>query len=462
MNHSKNTAAGVAQTQDELDLLKKTAHLANQRSLIVNLLSMEETKNDSLDAFDKLVREDFWELSKALGQSTARQDYLTLSAITQELQMIVGSPDVHMKSIIGICGGFSSGKSALINSFIESSSVRLTEGVNPVTAVASYVTHRSTLKMQAYSKNGNSCELTQEHYQQLDHEAQKDSPIDLQRLLSYVTIGLPMTHKDIFADLCLIDTPGYNPANFGTKTADNKTAHKFAKQSDALIWVVSAEQGTLPQSDLDFINDIKNNGFLGKLYIVINKADLKSESDRKIILEEVIDKVDFEFLDYEGISLYSSSHRKELGYHKQSLLDFLATCASPESNSQSSCDVTLDESASLFAPSSECKSSKSVFNGIHSKINTIFDGYQDFIKQDESWVTELKRQFKSLTLDIIQSGGTEAWDMAEPRINGILDLVDGKLALKHTELTRQVEDLRTALLTCTYQIEKDLKAQRET
>lgn len=456
---SSSNAADNAQIQDELGLLKRNASLVNQQSLIVNLLSMQEPTNDSLNTFDKLVREDFWELSKALGQTTARQDYLTLSAITQELQMVIGSPDIHMKSIVGICGGFSSGKSALINSFIESSAVRLTEGVNPVTAVASYVTHRPTLQMRAYSKNGSSCELTQDHYKQLDHEAQKDSPIDLQRLLSCVTIGLPMAHKEIFAELCLIDTPGYNPADFGTKTADHKTAHKFAKQSDALIWVVSAEQGTLPQSDIDFINDIKANGFTGKLYIVINKADLKSESDREIILEEVTDKLDFEFLDYEGISLYSSSRRVELGYYKQSLLEFLASCASPESSLQNPSDIAHEGFGLLFAPSSTRKSSKSVFNGVHAKINSIFDGYQDLIKQNEAWIIDLRKQFKSLVLDIMQGGGYDALDAAEPRINSILDLVDEKLTLKHSELTQKVEELRAALLTCTYRIEKDLKAQ---
>lgn len=461
MNHSSN-AADNSQTHDELGLLKKNASLISQQSLIVNLLSMQEPTNDSLNTFDKLVREDFWELSKALGQTTARQDYLTLSAITQELQMVVGSPDIHMKCIVGICGGFSSGKSALINSFIESSAVKLTEGVNPVTAVASYVTHRPTLQMRAYSKKGDCCDLTQEHYKQLDHEAQKDSPIDLQRLLSCVTIGLPMAHKEIFAELCLIDTPGYNPADFGTKKADNKTAHKFAKQSDALIWVVSVEQGTLPQSDIDFINDIKSNGFAGKLYIVINKADLKSESDREIILEEVIDKLDFEFLDYEGISLYSSSQRVELGYYKQSLLEFLASCASPEPSPQSSSDITHEGFGVLHTPNSTRKSSKSVFNGVHTKINNIFDGYLDLIKQNEAWIIDLRKQFKSLALDIMQSGGYDALDATEPRINSILDLVDGKLTLKHTELSLKAEELRAALLSCTYQIEKDLKTQRET
>lgn len=458
MNHLSNTADNN-QTHDELGLLKKNASLISQQSLIVNLLSMQKPKNDSLNTFDKLVKEDFWELSKALGQSTARQDYLTLSAITQELQMVVGSPDIHMKCIVGICGGFSSGKSALINSFIESSAVKLTEGVNPVTAVASYVTHRPTLQMRAYSKKGDCCDLTQEHYKQLDHEAQKDSPIDLQRLLSCVTIGLPMAHKEIFAELCLIDTPGYNPADFGTKKADNKTAHKFAKQSDALIWVVSVEQGTLPQSDIDFINDIKSNGFAGKLYIVINKVDLKSESDREIILEEVKDKLDFEFLDYEGISLYSSSRRVELGYYKQSLLEFLASCASPESSLQNPSDIAHEGFGLLFAPSSTRKFSKSVFNGVHTKINSIFDCYLDFIKKNETWIIDLRKQFKSLALDIMQGGGYDALDVTEPRIHSILDLVDEKITLKHSELTQQVEELRAALLTCTYQIEKDLKAQ---
>lgn len=442
---SSSNAADNAQIQDELGLLKRNASLVNQQSLIVNLLSMQEPENDSLNTFDKLVREDFWELSKALGQTTARQDYLTLSAITQELQMVVGSPDIHMKSIVGICGGFSSGKSALINSFIESSAVRLTEGVNPVTAVASYVTHRPTLQMRAYSKNGSSCELTQDHYKQLDHEAQKDSPIDLQRLLSCITIGLPMAHKEIFAELCLIDTPGYNPADFGTKTADHKTAHKFAKQSDALIWVVSAEQGTLPQSDIDFINDIKANGFTGKLYIVINKADLKSESDREIILQEVTDKLDFEFLDYEGISLYSSSRRVELGYYKQSLLEFLASC----------------------------KTSKPISNVINKKIDAIFDKYHKLANQDKAWLDDINEKCKSLKLDVKQALGvddsiswwheesesTKQWRYnIKPQMDDIFDEMDIKFRNKICD-NFTIEALRVLLQNCVHGIENSLKMQ---
>ncbi len=416
--------------QGEMQLLQKNANLIKQQSLIMNLLSMEDAKNDALTEFNRLVHEDFWQLSAKLGQPTARQDYLTLSAITQELQLMIGLPDIKTKSIVGVCGGFSSGKSALINSFIELPKVRLTEGVNPVTAVASYVTHRSTLQMRAYSKQGSSCALTQEHYEQLDHEAQKDSPIDLQRLLSCVTIGVPMMHKEIFSELCMIDTPGYNPMSIGTKMADHKTAHKFAKQSDALIWVVSAEQGTLPQSDLDFIDDIKNNGFSGKLYIVINKADLKSESDRQDVLQEVMDKLDFECVDYEGISLYSSSRKEELGYYQKSLTEFLASCRTP----------------------------KSISDAINEKINDIFDAYQKLIEEKEVWMINLKKQFKSLEIDIMQGGGTEAWDMTKSRIENIFEQLEIRLSLDGFILKQQLEALRLALISNVYQIENDLKS----
>lgn len=264
----------------------------------------------------------------------------------------------------------------------------------------------------------------------LDHEAQKDSPIDLQRLLSCVTIGVPMMHKEIFSELCMIDTPDYNPMSIGTKMADHKTAHKFAKQSDALIWVVSAEQGTLPQSDLDFIDDIKNNGFSGKLYIVINKADLKSESDRQDVLQEVMDKLDFECVDYEGISLYSSSRKEELGYYQKSLTEFLASCRTP----------------------------KSISDAINEKINDIFDAYQKLIEEKEVWMINLKKQFKSLEIDIMQGGGTEAWDMTKSRIENIFEQLEIRLSLDGFILKQQLEALRLALISNVYQIENDLKS----
>ena len=54
-----------------------------------------------------------------------------------------------------------------------------------------------------------------------------------------------------------IDTPGYNPAGGGHTSHDLQVAKEFLEKASALLWVVSATNGTLPQSDIDFLQKLE-------------------------------------------------------------------------------------------------------------------------------------------------------------------------------------------------------------
>ena len=99
-------------------------------------------------------------------------------------------------------------------------------------------------------------------------------------------------------------------------------ANKFIQNSEALIWLVPITAGTIPQSDLDFLEEVVAEN--KPLYIVLNKADQRPAGERKKIINEVQEKLNEHGIEYEGISVYSSSMQKEFSFKEKSLSNFLA------------------------------------------------------------------------------------------------------------------------------------------
>src|SRR5690606_12197606 len=84
---------------------------------------------------------------------------LELQAIHRELELVVDFPSARDKTLVAIAGGFSSGKSRFINSFIQTDEVKLAVGMNPVTVVPSYVVCGAQPGVRGYSANGGSFTL---------------------------------------------------------------------------------------------------------------------------------------------------------------------------------------------------------------------------------------------------------------------------------------------------------------
>jgi GTPase SAR1 family protein len=310
---------------------------------------------------------------------------IQLKLIEQELELIIGFPEIYSKKIIAVSGGFSSGKSEFVNSFINDKAIQLAVGIQPMTAIPTYVIASQKTSVKGYSVNGGSIHLDIGTYKSISHDFMKELGFDLKKLMPFMSLGVDMD-EELFKDICLIDTPGYNPSKTGSTDDDSKTASHYVGQADALIWVIGLDSnGTISTSDLDFIKNLN----LGEkpLFFVLNKADLRSEDDIQSILDEVANTLDDEDINFTGICSYSSFTKQILVYDRINVHDFIK----------------------------EINISSSVHHDLYVKIDQIFDHYQNSIEHDIKVRKDIVLKMKSIRLDILETNHEDLYKRTENR-----------------------------------------------
>lgn len=394
------------QVKAALETIQEQHDITQSRyELISQLLKAEPKSNSGLADYKQLLNTDYMLFaSEVSSEKEEANALLQLQAIETELELIVGFPDIYSKNILAVAGGFSSGKSEFINGFIATPDIKLTVGINPVTAIPAYVVRSSELVINAYSSKGGAIEIGKEGYGQISHEYVKSFGFNLKELMPYISIGAEMD-EDLFKHVCLIDTPGYNPAKSDGYTEDDlKTASQYAEQSNAVLWVMSATDGILSSSDVDFLHklDIKESK---PLYIVLNKADLMAEEDLEDVLDAVEDVLDDEGFHYAGISAYSSILKKEFTQRKQSLHEFLES-----------------KNNTVF-----------VQNELFRKISHVFQSYKRSLEEHIAKNQTLLDSFKSIHLDILETADVGLFDVTQDKFIAI------NSALSISELVSSVE-----------------------
>jgi GTP-binding protein EngB required for normal cell division len=364
--------------------------------LISRLLAARPRESAGLARFRELLANDYMVFADNESSLAAEAKALTmLQSIQQELALLVGFPDVHERTIVGIVGGFSSGKSEFINSFIRDPEVRLAVGMQPVTAIPSYVLATDERMIRGYSANGGHIKLDVDFYKSISHAFINSFSFDLKSLMPFMCVGVQM-NPDYFSNICFIDTPGYNPPATAAEHSqgDKRTAIQFAQQSDAIIWLIGLDSnGTVPDSDLDFIQQIGVEQ--RSVYVVLTKADLKSEDDIEYVMDEVQDILQSEGIAVVGISAYSSTLRNEVAYRDVPLLEYFSRI-----NLQGDARQHLD-----------------------GRLREVFSMYDDAIQADISAMRAQKTAINGLRLDSLEIGGKNVYE----RMLGPIDKLDSKL-----------------------------------
>lgn len=397
------------------DINQQHLSLTEKFSLVSKILAQQPPVNEELDRFVDLINQDYMEFAgRESSLAGEAQAVLDMQAILTELRMLNNFPSIAGKTILSIAGGFSSGKSAFVNSFIRDSSVRLATGINPVTVVPSYVVCSEKTKIKGYSYNGGAIDLEPSLYASMSHEYVKAFGFDLRRILPFISVKVPMD-PELFGNLCIIDTPGYNPGTSGgASAADRSTAASLVNQATALVWVIGLDPaGTIDQSDIEFIQSTPFRG--DSLYIVLNKADVKSEGDIDQIMEQVADDLAFADIEYAGMCAYSSTSRKR---------------------TYPSSGLTFEQ----FLRSINCK--VDVIGKISNKIDAVLDAYKRAIKADIAQLKGRKKEFNAFKLDALEIGGTALHDRIERAFPLSEQMFD---ASKLEQLVGDCEDLRRKL-----------------
>lgn len=378
------------------DINQRHLSLTEKFALVSKVLAQQPPRNDALAAFAELINNDYMDFaSRESSLAGEAQAVLAMQAILAKMQMITNFPSIASKTILSIAGGFSSGKSAFVNSFIKDQSVQLATGINPVTVVPSYVVCSDETRIKGYSYNGGSVDLEPNLYASMSHEYVKAFGFDLRRILPFISVKVPM-EADLFDNLCIIDTPGYNPGTFGgAAAADRGTAASLVNQASALVWVIGLDPaGTIDQSDIEFIEatPFRSNS----LYIVLNKADVKSAQDIEQIMQQVADDLSFAGINFAGMCAYSSTRKKEYATNGRTFSEFLR-----------SINRKVD-----------------VVGQISTKLDAVFDDYKQAIEADIEQLESRKGEFNAFKLDALEIGGTalfERIDQAFPLSEQMFD-----------------------------------------
>ncbi|MDL0433703.1 dynamin family protein [Marinobacter sp. TBZ242] len=424
INHNK--------TIEQVHNLQKRNHqlqqdyekLTTKHGLITRLLSAIPQENNGLKQFKKLFEEEFMRFANQVTSlPNEALAVIELQGIGKELALIAGFPGIHSKNILAVSGGFSSGKSEFVNSFIQDSEFRLAVGLNPVTAIPTYVSGATNSSIQAYSKQGGSVPLTIKEFDAITHDFVRTFPFDLKTVMPYISVGTQLGENGL-EHICFIDTPGYDPADTGGFTQhDRETALQYVTQSNAVLWVIGLDvNGTVPAPDLEFIHEL-NNISKKEIYIIANKADLKAEDDIQDILEEIESVFEYEQIDVCGISAYSSVLGQELCYRRLSLMDYL--------------DVK--------------NRAVEMKNQLIIQVRSVFKRYRKAIESDIEHSAKVQLGFRSLHLDILESGDEELFLRMGERFEELRRDLSAPAHQDHLLLSSELEEKMVEAIDLTFE-----------
>ena len=357
-------------TKEEYDKIYELYQDSKNRfEMIDKILSAKRINNKNFEEYEKVFNEEFLPFANNENSLSEEAEVtLEFQDLREELIKIVNFNFLYSKNIIAVGGGFSAGKSEFLNVLLSNTDLRLPVGINPVTAIPTYIVNSKKEQVTAFSSNGGRTEFEFKTYEKLSHDYMKGFSFNLKEILPFIMIQTKMDDLK-YKNICFVDTPGYNPGN---KEKDREASFENIRTANIIIWLVPASAGTIHQSDINFLNDIGIEN--KKLYIVLSKADEKPKSQLEEIMDTIEEVLDDEDIEFEGMSAYSSRKKEEYLFRKKGLFEF------------------IDEEDRVI--SSEQK--------IKDKVNSIMDKYIYAITKEIAKATEIRKKINDVHLGLIE------------------------------------------------------------
>ena len=176
---------------------------------------------------------------------------------------------IEQELIIPVVGGFSTGKSTLINAFLGEE--YLPVAITPETSLAAelhYVASPAQERLELLHKNGQSQVLAKEQFQQVKQQAQ-DSRL--------VRVYLNNENLRKIEPLILVDMPGFE----SPLDAHNESIFSYIEKGVHYLILISVEDGSISKSMVRQISDIQSidSAFQRNFSFFLSKANLRPESD---------------------------------------------------------------------------------------------------------------------------------------------------------------------------------------
>ena len=219
-------------------------------------------------------------------------------------------PQLATKSVIGIGGGFSAGKSSFINKLIGKKCLAVE--VDPTTSMPAYVLKGAEESIKAINMHDCAIDLTQEQLSTLTHEEKElyGSQVGLLLKAAFIT-----TPEFRWNNLAILDTPGYSKpedSNWNERTDEN-LARDQLNTADYILWAVPADNGTISEQDITFLSSLHRD--IPKL-VVLTKADKKPIEDIKNITALIKTTLDNRGITISDVVPFSRRSKSEFSLDK--------------------------------------------------------------------------------------------------------------------------------------------------
>lgn len=232
-------------------------------------------------------------------------DIPTFKDAIESIYQIKNHPDLTEKFIIAFGGGFSAGKSSLINAILNKR--LLPTEIDPTTSLSTYIISGTQDKIEVDSCLGEKTEVSHEEFLSLTH----DEDTVYSRYFSTLLSSAVIYQTDFqWGNLAFLDTPGYSKFETqGSYLTDQEKSRSKLNRADAIIWVTDIRQGCINEEDLKFLSSLDNTC---PVLHVLSHADQKSDSEMQQVVEHIKATLGEKKLPYLDVIAVSARKKKDL------------------------------------------------------------------------------------------------------------------------------------------------------
>ncbi|MFP6150923.1 dynamin family protein [Helicobacter pylori] len=350
-----------------------TEGLKERYDLIARILNAK-IENEGLEEYQSILDNEFLEFASGVDSLKEKEiALLMLQEIQKELQLVASYPSLFQKTIVAVGGGFSAGKSTFLNNLL-GLKLKLPEDMNPTTAIPTYCLKGKKEVLMGFSQNGGMVELP---HLTFNHQFLKSLGFNLKEIMPFMLLSAPSVP---FEFLCFIDTPGYNPANQGYTGGDKEASKESLKHAKHILWLISCERGGIESDDLEFLQDLYEEG--KQVFIVLSRADRRTKSQLEEVAKQIKETLKDHGIEFLGIGAYSATRYLEIKEFSEKSKVF--------------------NSLERFLKKLNQRSEKQ--NEILESLYEVHGMYEKAINQDASRFKRYQRELRSVRLDLMQKG----------------------------------------------------------
>ncbi|GAA8452372.1 acyl carrier protein [Helicobacter pylori] len=389
-----------------------TESLKERYDLIARILNAK-TNNEGLEEYQSILDNEFLEFASGVDSLKEKEiALLMLQEIKKELQLVASYPSLFQKTIVAVGGGFSTGKSTFLNNLL-GLKLKLPEHIDPTTAIPTYCLKGKKEVLMGFSQNGGMVELP---HLAFDHQFLESLGFNLKEIMPFMLLSAPSVP---FEFLCFIDTPGFNFAKQGYTDGDEQSSKESLKHAKHILWLISCECGDLHKDDLEFLQELYEEG--KQVFIVLSRADRRTKSQLEVVAKQIKETLKDNGIEFLGICAYSATRYQEYKEFSEkskvfnSLEKFLMKL-NQRSEKQNEILESLYEVHSMYekAIKQDANRFKRYQKALHSvKLDLMQEGFDDFNDATFNKIHSLKKEFS-------EQEKTKREDLA--RLNGVIDL----------------------------------------